>query len=127
MGELADKLTARIRSRIEDECNAIGWDVTADVRAAISKPVVRVGNQVVQRSPPGADPWLDTGHLWESQNHDVSVGEKSVTLNIGNGAWYARILNDGHDGIAPRPFWNHVTEAIPRMPQRVADAISGKR
>jgi hypothetical protein len=131
MGDFTEKLVARIRDRIENELDAIGVEVTAEVRQAISTPVVRVGRTVVQRSSPGNDPWLETGHLWRSQNHTITSGERSVTLNIGNAAHYARALNDGHEWndtfVEARPFWSHVTEAIPRMPQRVADAIFGKR
>lgn len=128
MGAWADRIIAGVRDRIENECDAFGVELTADVRQAISTPVIRGPNgNVVQRSPPFADPWLETGHLWRSQGHDVFSGATFVQLNIWNTAYYARALNAGHDGIAPRPFWGHVEAAVPALRSRVAAAIVGKR
>lgn len=128
MGEWADRVMAKVRDRIETEVDAAGVDITADVRAAISTPVVRDNDgNVIQRSDPNTDPWLETGVLWESQGHDVATDAHSVQVNFTNTAYYARSLNIGHDNIAPRPFWLHVTSRAKEVRDRVRDAILGKR
>lgn len=130
MGEWAERVMARVRDRVENEADAIGAEMVADIRENVSTPVVRddAGN-VIGRSSPGDNPWLETGFLQSSERHEVRTESPTrVVLNVINDAWYARALHDGHGNVAPRPFHDlSLAEWEPRIRPRIADAIVGKR
>jgi hypothetical protein len=125
MGDFTEKYLPAIRERMVQEMDAIGTEMVEDAQAAVSHPVVRVDGVVVQRSEPGEDPWLDTGHLFESFRHEID--EPELMLLIINDAEYAQRLNDGHGNVAPRPFGDHLIEGwLGKLGPRMSDAILGK-
>jgi hypothetical protein len=126
MGELAEKVIAKLRERIVFEADSIGVDMVADIRDHISTPVQRFVGGVVIRSAPGEDPFLDKGHLWESERHEVIESGPVIELNIINDAAYARRLHDGHDNVEPRPFHDLAMDRWrPLIAERIRDAVVG--
>lgn len=129
MGDWSDRIVARLRDRIENEADSIGVEMTADIRANISTPVIRdsLGNVVV-RSPPFEYPWLETGHLRSRERHEIESASTYVQLNVINDAAYARRLHDGHGNVEPRPFHDiALIEWRPQFRPRMVAAITGRR
>jgi hypothetical protein len=126
MGEFSDRVIANMRFRIELELSQVGDEMVVDIQQAISTPVGRDSSgNVIERSAPGEDPWLDTGILQASENSEVVNG--STELNVFNTAEYARRLNCGHGNVAPRPFHDFAIQRwFPVIPQRILSAAVGK-
>lgn len=127
MGEWSEKIMQAIRQRIAVKAEEIGREMVSDIQKAISTPVVRSpsGFFVIQRSPSFEDPWLETGNLWREQYYEVYPRAPIIELNVFNTAIYARRLNDGHDNVAPRPFYDFARERwTPLIPDLMGEAIS---
>lgn len=103
MGRFKEQFMARLMDRLENEADSIGVEMTEDIRDKISTPVVRNDNGIViQRSPVGDYPWLETGHLKASQRHEIShPAATTVTLTLSNDAHYSRRLQT----TLSRPFF----------------------
>jgi hypothetical protein len=127
MGEWSEQIMAGVRERAELSLDSTGKEMVEDIQEELATPVVRdMDGHVIERSPPGGFPWMETGNLRQSENYEIlSDGPQ---INIINTAYYARRLNDG-DGnrLLPRPFHEIAkVKWIPEMRRRVADAVAGK-
>jgi hypothetical protein len=136
VGEWADRLTARIMDRIENEADAIGVEVVAIIRERINVPVQRIedpsGGVTIERSAPGEPPRREFGELWAAERHDVATAPNLVILSIINDCPYAKVLHFGgttnFGAIEPRPFHYLPSDlGATEIKQRIHDAILGKR
>ncbi len=127
MGEWSDRLTARIIERLTAGARTLGDDMVVDVQQKISTPVIVGPLGGIIRSRPYEYPWLETGHLQESERQEVHSEAKSVTLRLINDAEYARRLHDGHDGVLPRPFHDlALVDWTPEILERARKAVIEK-
>ena len=74
MGEWSERVMAGIRDRLENECDAIGVEMVADIRQAISVPVeITIGANDMRLRRPAATSAAAARSMWWREEECTST------------------------------------------------------